>query len=246
MHVVECFTPSLYVRSDAASDAVPVLCTVCSVHGRWAVTLCLWSVTELETLYRPPAELLHCTAYFCGGRSRAAAGRQYGARAEVRRALGSLSTARLTAVLVTPRTVCGRLTLDDEQMQLWQQEDRQTSGAPPPQPRHRDHAAAAPTTWQTGAAQPSLAVSGSKRPVRAERGRRAHVTLGCRPGWPPVTAGHDLLAALDRVEASPELLSRRTAAATAERASLHRLGEQMWYVDLHRDMVMDVVFSGRY
>ncbi|KAF0312381.1 2',3'-cyclic-nucleotide 3'-phosphodiesterase [Amphibalanus amphitrite] len=180
--------------------------------------------------------------FFCGGRARAAAGRQYGERAEVRRALGALSTARLTAVLITPRTVCGRVTLDAEQLALWHQPDRE---AGPPPPARPERPRPPPAGWQVGAAQPSLAVSGSKRPARTECGRRAHVTLGCRPGWPPVTAGCDLLTALDRLEASPELL-RRPPAAAAGRAALHRLGEQLWYLDLDRDLVVDVIFSGRY
>ncbi|XP_043229505.1 2',3'-cyclic-nucleotide 3'-phosphodiesterase-like [Amphibalanus amphitrite] len=200
------------------------------------------NISDLGSLYQPPAELLHCTAFFCGGRARAAAGRQYGERAEVRRALGALSTARLTAVLITPRTVCGRVTLDAEQLALWHQSDRE---AGPPPPARPERPRPPPAGWQVGAAQPSLAVSGSKRPARTECGRRAHVTLGCRPGWPPVTAGCDLLAALDRLEASPELL-RRPPAAAAGRAALHRLGEQLWYLDLDRDMVVDVIFSGRY
>ena len=159
----------------------------------------------------------------------------------MRRALNSLSTARVTALLLTPRTLSARVTLGGDQLTVWDQPDRET-GPPPPPRDHRDQNRE--TIWQTGPCQPSLAVSGSKRPARRDAGRRAHITLGCRSGWAPVTVGFDLLEVLDRLEAEPSLMERPLA--RAGRAAVHRLEEGVWYVDLDRDWVVDVVFSGRF
>ena len=199
--------------------------------------------SDLESVYRPPAELLHVTARFCEGRSRAAAARQYSERPEVQRALNNLSTARVTALLLTPRTFSARVTLGNDQLTVWDQPDRET-GPPPPPRDHRDRDGTREDHWQTGPSQPSLAVSCSNRPLRRDTGRRAHITLGCRPGWSPVTAGFDLLETLDRLEREPALLERTVV--RAGRAAVHRVEEGVWYVDLDRDWVVDVVFSGRF
>ncbi|XP_037082444.1 2',3'-cyclic-nucleotide 3'-phosphodiesterase-like [Pollicipes pollicipes] len=102
-------------------------------------------ISDLSALYPAPPELLHCTARFCG-RGRAAGARGYAERVDVRRAVGHRSVARVTGLLLTPRTL-GLL----------------------------------------------------RRPL-----------------------------------------------AKVERATLHRVDEQVWYLDLERDIVVDVVFGARY
>lgn len=107
----------------------------------------------------------HCTTKFCNyGKAEGAS--EYANNEVVKKSYGSVFELSLTALFVTPRTVGARVSLTEEQLQLWPTDTEKESEA---------------------------AVPGSASlPV----GSRAHITLGCADGVEPVQTGLDLLQIL--------------------------------------------------
>nr|XP_057905172.1 2',3'-cyclic-nucleotide 3'-phosphodiesterase [Doryrhamphus excisus] len=108
---------------------------------------------------------LHCTTKF-SNYGKATGAKEYAAKPAVRESYGSVFDLSLTALFVTPRTVGARVSLAEEQLELW------------PSDAEKEAESSVP-----GAA--SLPV-----------GSRAHITLGCAQGIEPVQTGLDLLEIL--------------------------------------------------
>ncbi|KAM4717273.1 2',3'-cyclic-nucleotide 3'-phosphodiesterase [Anableps anableps] len=108
---------------------------------------------------------LHCTTKFCNyGKADGAS--EYAKNPAVKKSYGSVFELSLTALFVTPRTVGARVSLTEEQLQLWPADAEKESEADVP--------------------------GSASLPV----GSRAHITLGCAKGVEPVQTGVDLLQIL--------------------------------------------------
>ncbi|XP_041824351.1 2',3'-cyclic-nucleotide 3'-phosphodiesterase [Melanotaenia boesemani] len=119
---------------------------------------------DLEQYFQAKGPL-HCTTKFCDyGKSEGA--KEYAQSPAVKNSYGSVCELSMTALFVTPRTVGARVSLTEEQLQLW------------PADAEKQVEADVPAT----AAMPL--------------GSRAHVTLGCVEGVEPVQTGIDLLQIL--------------------------------------------------
>ncbi|XP_012727442.2 2',3'-cyclic-nucleotide 3'-phosphodiesterase [Fundulus heteroclitus] len=119
---------------------------------------------DLEQYFQAKRSL-HCTTKFCNyGKADGAA--EYAKNPVVNKSYGSVSELSLTALFVTPRTVGARVSLTEQQLQLWPADAEK---------------------------EPEAAVPGS---AALPAGSRAHVTLGCAEGVQPVQTGLDLLQIL--------------------------------------------------
>jgi len=113
-------------------------------------------------------KLLHCTAFYAGGHS----DEGYAMSDAVQQSVGKHFSLEVSGVVITPRTVCARVRLTDDQLLL-----------------HRpDIADAACVTTGERETQPATAVSNAHN--------RAHITLGYTQATQPVHAGYDLLHVL--------------------------------------------------
>ncbi|XP_030592508.1 2',3'-cyclic-nucleotide 3'-phosphodiesterase [Archocentrus centrarchus] len=119
---------------------------------------------DLEQYFKP-AGILHCTTKFCDY-GKAEGAKEYAENQAVIKSYGSISDLSLGAFFVTPRTCGARVSLTDEQLQLWPA-DAEKQAEPVPE------------------AAASLPL-----------GSRAHITLGCAEGVEPVQTGIDLLEIL--------------------------------------------------
>lgn len=109
--------------------------------------------------------VLHCTTKFCNY-GKAEGAKEYAQSVAVKNSYGSVFELSMTALFVTPRTVGARVSLTEEQLQLWPVDDEQQAEAEVP--------------------------AAASMPL----GSRAHVTLGCAEGVEPVQTGKDLLQIL--------------------------------------------------
>lgn len=105
---------------------------------------------------------LHCTTKFTNY-GKAEGAKEYAEKKVVQDLYGSVSDLSLTALFITTRTFGAKVSLTDDQLQLWP-DDGEKEADPPVQ-----HASELPL------------------------GSRAHITLGCAEGVQPVETGYDLL-----------------------------------------------------
>ncbi|XP_072298872.1 2',3'-cyclic-nucleotide 3'-phosphodiesterase [Eucyclogobius newberryi] len=119
---------------------------------------------DLEQYFKAKGTL-HCTAKFTNY-GKAEGAKEYAEKQVVQDLYGSVSELSLTALFVTPRTVGARVSLSDDQLQLWP-DDAEKEAEP-------------------------MVPGASALP----RGSRAHVTLGCADLIQPVQTGYDLLQIL--------------------------------------------------
>ncbi|XP_047212271.1 2',3'-cyclic-nucleotide 3'-phosphodiesterase-like [Girardinichthys multiradiatus] len=115
--------------------------------------------------YFETKETLHCTTKFCNY-GKADGAKEYAKNPVVTKSYGSVFSLSLTALFVTPRTVGARVSLTEEQLQLWPADTEKESEV------------------------------GIPRPASLPVGSRAHITLGCAAGVEPVQTGLDLLEIL--------------------------------------------------
>ncbi|KAM3863786.1 2',3'-cyclic-nucleotide 3'-phosphodiesterase [Diretmus argenteus] len=108
---------------------------------------------------------LHCTTKFCNY-GKAEGAKEYAEKQAVKQLYGSAFELSLSALFVTPRTVGARVSLTEEQLELWPADGEKE-------------------------AESAVPAAASLPP-----GSRAHVTLGCAEGVEPVQTGLDLLAIL--------------------------------------------------
>ncbi|MEQ2246616.1 hypothetical protein ILYODFUR_001250 [Ilyodon furcidens] len=115
--------------------------------------------------YFETKETLHCTTKFCNY-GKADGAKEYAKNPVVKKSYGSVFSLSLTTLFVTPRTVGARVSLTEEQLQLWPADTEKESEEGIP--------------------------GSASLPV----GSRAHITLGCAAGVEPVQTGLDLLQIL--------------------------------------------------
>uniref|UniRef100_A0A3Q1B665 2',3'-cyclic-nucleotide 3'-phosphodiesterase n=1 Tax=Amphiprion ocellaris TaxID=80972 RepID=A0A3Q1B665_AMPOC len=84
---------------------------------------------DLEQYFKPKGAL-HCTTKFCNY-GKAEGAKEYAENPAVKALYGSAFEVSLTALFVTPRTVGARVSLTDEQLQLWPADAEQSSSLPP-------------------------------------------------------------------------------------------------------------------
>ncbi|XP_054616692.1 2',3'-cyclic-nucleotide 3'-phosphodiesterase [Dunckerocampus dactyliophorus] len=108
---------------------------------------------------------LHCTTKFCNY-GKATGAKEYAEKPAVAKLYGSVFELSLTALFVTPRTAGARVSLTEEQLQLW------------PSDAEKEAESSVPAAASLPA------------------GSRAHITLGCAKGVEPVRTGLDLLEIL--------------------------------------------------
>ncbi|KAK2833164.1 hypothetical protein Q5P01_017053 [Channa striata] len=119
---------------------------------------------DLEQYFEAKGNL-HCTTKFCNY-GKAEGAKEYAEKPGVKKFYGSIFELSLTALFVTPRTVGARVSLTEEQLQLW------------PADAEKEAESVVPTA--------------ASLPL----GSRAHITLGCAEGVEPVQTGLDLLQIL--------------------------------------------------
>uniref|UniRef100_A0A672G6N0 2',3'-cyclic-nucleotide 3'-phosphodiesterase n=2 Tax=Salarias fasciatus TaxID=181472 RepID=A0A672G6N0_SALFA len=119
---------------------------------------------DLEHYFKAKGAL-HCTTKFCNY-GKADGAKEYAQNPAIKDFYGSVSELSLSALFVTPRTVGARVSLTEEQLQLW------------PADAEKEAESAVPAA------------------ASLPPGSRAHVTLGCADGVEPVQTGLDLLEIL--------------------------------------------------
>ncbi|KAK7940116.1 hypothetical protein WMY93_003442 [Mugilogobius chulae] len=119
---------------------------------------------DLEQFFKAKGTL-HCTTKFTDY-GKAEGAKEYTENKTVEDLYGSVTELSLSALFVTPRTVGARVSLSEDQLQLWP-EDAEKEAEP-------------------------VVPGASTLP----KGSRAHVTLGCADGIQPVQTGFDLLQIL--------------------------------------------------
>ncbi|XP_003442201.1 2',3'-cyclic-nucleotide 3'-phosphodiesterase [Oreochromis niloticus] len=120
---------------------------------------------DLEQYFQPTG-ILHCTTKFCNY-GKAEGAKEYAEKQAVKDFYGSIFDLSLSALFVTPRTFGARVSLTEEQLQLWPADadaEKQAESVP----------------------------AAASMPL----GSRAHVTLGCAENVEPVQTGVDLLEIL--------------------------------------------------
>lgn len=119
---------------------------------------------DLEQYFRAKGTL-HCTTKFTDY-GKAEGSKEYAEKKVVQDLYSSVSDLSLSALFVTPRTVGARVSLTEDQLQLWPDDAEKEAES---------------------------VVPGAET---LPRGSRAHITLGCAEGVHPVQTGYDLLQIL--------------------------------------------------
>ena len=232
----------------------------------------------------PSRDILHCTSCYLGKSQRQqqqetcqeknqGRGEESQNQEQVqdvcRRAAGQAYPLTVVGFFIPPRTWGARVSLSEEQRELWL-EDKVPTSTSPGTPHARDQHSKLPKNskertpatkvkreeekevnleggfeaCQTTMVVQPQAVTSDKEEEKSKwkSGRRAHITLGCAEGVKPVQAGIDLENILEELDLGDESSDDGTE---VEEGRLYLAGDAI-YLELKQPITFSSLFTGSY
>lgn len=160
--------------------------------------------------------------------------------------LGTVSELTVAGFILTPRTFGARLILSSAQLAVYRQNDTEPFSLPA---QHSRQGGRRPKETVEPAEPEYSSLEGSLREVEGpgldmlggERGRRAHITLGCAGHNRPVQTGVDQLEVLRQLETTDQ---RETV--TFQEGSVTKSGNSGWVITLNSPIKVSSLYTGSY
>ncbi|XP_074654776.1 2',3'-cyclic-nucleotide 3'-phosphodiesterase-like [Tubulanus polymorphus] len=202
---------------------------------------------------------MHCTAMFDHDTSRyQPSGRALSYSTLVKDVMGTVDKLNVTGFVITTNSFCAKVKLNEQQLKIFYRDSDDGGGNSASASGATNCGGRAVNSWRTrhdsypaGFRQTrhasdisdlnsrftSLNLSSLEAPL--PKGTRAHITLGCRVGVPPVTAGNELL-----------MISKLWAASSykwkqkCDCFEVTYYGNGMFFVDLNKPIQVTTIFAG--
>lgn len=184
-------------------------------------------------------KVLHCTAFYAGGYSdeKCSVVGEYAKRDVLQQSVGKCFSLKVTGVVLTPRTVCARVELMGDQLQLYRRDVVRQRGT------LADTAVSMACVRASEGECERRAAADSRSSVAVYSVHsRAHITLGYTHNSEAVQAGDDLLHVLHLAASVLHV----AGPLTVDNGTLSYYGDGQCYVQFAQPLYFSALFSAVY